>query len=224
MFETFNEKARRAIFFSRYEASLVGRRVIGSEHFLLGIIRESDPVLSEVWDILSVRPQQIRAKYPAAEVPVSSSAELPLSENAKKVLAYTAHESEVRQDGEIGPQHLLLGILRVPGCKGALDLAELGVTYEAVSEVLEPIQQRLNLQREIDEPTPLRLRSSHYALLDRLAASMEPPAGLRASRIGIALAVMDALSASGIGEHRFASTDDLRAQLSAALLRRWPRK
>ena len=49
MFEKYNEKARRALFFARYEASKLGSRVIESEHILLGILREGEESIGELF-------------------------------------------------------------------------------------------------------------------------------------------------------------------------------
>jgi ATP-dependent Clp protease ATP-binding subunit ClpA len=217
MFERFSEPARRALFFARYEASALGKHLIESEHLLLGILREGDPVTTELWNIFGVRPQEIRAKFPTVDTRISSSAELPLSEDAKKILAYTAHECEQRSDGKIGPQHLLLGILRVPDCQAARELGEHGVHHHAVYEALTPIQRELNRVAEIEEDTPVTLRRSHYELLDRIAAKMQSPASLRTSRQSLVLALMDALAASDVEKHRFESTEDFRRRATAVV-------
>ena len=60
MFEKYNEKARRALFFARYEASKLGSRVIETEHILLGILREGEDSISELFRRLHVKPDEIR--------------------------------------------------------------------------------------------------------------------------------------------------------------------
>ncbi|MCL4810654.1 MAG: hypothetical protein KJ062_23080, partial [Thermoanaerobaculia bacterium] len=56
MFEKYNEKARRALFFARYEASKLGSKVIESEHILLGILRVGDDVTREILARFIVKP------------------------------------------------------------------------------------------------------------------------------------------------------------------------
>ncbi len=95
MFEKYNEKARRALFFARYEASKLGSRVIESEHILLGILREGEETVSELFRRLNVKPGEIRREIEGERVfveRISSTAELPLSEESKKTLAYASHE------------------------------------------------------------------------------------------------------------------------------------
>ena len=60
MFEKYNEKARRALFFARYEASKLGSRVIESEHILLGVLREGEEIIKEIFSRFNVKPEQIR--------------------------------------------------------------------------------------------------------------------------------------------------------------------
>ena len=60
MFEKYNEKARRAQFFARYEASKLGSKVIESEHLLLGILREGEDIIKEIFARFNVKPEEVR--------------------------------------------------------------------------------------------------------------------------------------------------------------------
>jgi len=60
MFEKYSERARRALFFARYEASKLGSRVIESEHLLLGILREGAEGVTEILHRYQVRPDELR--------------------------------------------------------------------------------------------------------------------------------------------------------------------
>src|SRR5437867_2497897 len=60
MFEKYNEKARRALFFARYEASKLGSKVIESEHLLLGILREGEDIIKEIFARFNVKPEDVR--------------------------------------------------------------------------------------------------------------------------------------------------------------------
>jgi ATP-dependent Clp protease ATP-binding subunit ClpA len=60
MFERFNEHVRRSLFFARYEASRSSSRSIASEHLLLGMLREADPVLSELMERLDIEVRHLR--------------------------------------------------------------------------------------------------------------------------------------------------------------------
>ena len=137
MFEKYNEKARRALFFARYEASKLGSRVIESEHILLGVLREGEEIIKEIFARFNVKPEQIRREVEGDRLfvdRISSSAELPLSEEAKKILAYASHEAESMLHQYVGTEHLLIGILRVESCTAARILTAKGLNVYGVRE------------------------------------------------------------------------------------------
>ena len=142
MFEKYNEKARRALFFARYEASKLGSRVIESEHILLGILREGEDTVTELFRRFEIRPDEIRREIEGERVfvdRISSTAELPLSEESKKILAYASHESESMMHPSVGSEHLLIGILRVEGCLAMRVLTQEGMDVYGVREELTAI-------------------------------------------------------------------------------------
>jgi hypothetical protein len=132
MFERYTERARRSIFFARYEASQFGSDHIEPEHFLLGILREDRSLRS----ILShpVR-EQIRSTIEARQIKrekISTSLDLPLSNSTKRALTYAAEEADLLHHHEIECGHLVLGLLRLePSVVGEL-LAPLGIGYESM--------------------------------------------------------------------------------------------
>ena len=137
MFEKYNEKARRALFFARYEASKLGSRVIESEHILLGVLREGEEIIKEIFSRFNVKPEQIRREVEGDRLfvdRISSSAELPLSEESKKILAYAAHEAESMLHQYVGTEHLLIGILRVESSTAARILTARGLNVYGVRE------------------------------------------------------------------------------------------
>ena len=138
MFERYTEKARRVIFFARYEASQFGSPYIETEHVLLGILREDKALthrfLKSPSSIESIR-KQIEQHVTIREK-VSTSVDLPLSNESKRVLGYAAEEAERMTDKHIGTEHLFLGLLREEKCFGAELLRERGVTRSVVREEL----------------------------------------------------------------------------------------
>src|SRR4051812_17212509 len=113
MFERFTEDARRVIFYGRYEASQYGSPYIETQHLLLGALREcrAFPVL--VPGIHSGK--SIRAQIDARMQPgqkISTSVDLPLSNESKRVLAFAAEEAERANDRNIRSEHLVLGLVR----------------------------------------------------------------------------------------------------------------
>jgi ATP-dependent Clp protease ATP-binding subunit ClpC len=137
MFERYTEKARRVIFFARYEASQFGSPYIETEHMLLGLLREDKALTRRFlvkWPLEAIR-QQIEAATTLREK-VSTSVDLPLSNESKRVLAYAAEEAERLSHRHIGTEHLLLGLLREEKSFAAQILNERGVRLSAVREQL----------------------------------------------------------------------------------------
>jgi hypothetical protein len=138
MFERYTERARRAIFFARYEASQFGSVTIETEHLLLGLIRE-DKILTSRFlrnqaSIESIR-KEIEGRTPTRER-VPTSADLPLSSECKRILAYAAEEAERLTHRHIGTEHLLLGILREENSVAAQVLWERGLRLAAIRDEL----------------------------------------------------------------------------------------
>lgn len=136
MFERYTEKARRTIFFGRYEASQFGSSYIEAEHLLLGLLREDKELANRFLGshaaVESIRQQIERHTTPGEKVP--TSVDLPLSHESKHVLAYAAEEAERLHHEHIGTAHLLLGLLREEKCFAAQLLRERGLTLDSVRE------------------------------------------------------------------------------------------
>jgi len=156
VFEKFNEKARRALFFARYEASKLGSRVIESEHILLGILREGEESVTELFRRFHVKTDDVRREIEGERVfveRISSTAELPLSEEAKKILAYAAHEAESMLHPTVGSEHLLVGVLRVEGCAAMRVLVQHGFdVYSLREEVVAMARDRESAQQKKELP------------------------------------------------------------------------
>ncbi|MEL7059849.1 MAG: ATP-dependent Clp protease ATP-binding subunit [Acidobacteriota bacterium] len=156
MFEKYNEKARRALFFARYEASKLGSRVIEAEHVLLGILREGEETVITLFTRFEVKPEDIRREIEGERVfveRVSSTADLPLSEETKKVLAYAAHEAETMVSPTVGSEHLLIGILKVESSLAMRVLTEAGLDlYGVREEVVAMAREREAAQQKKELP------------------------------------------------------------------------
>jgi ATP-dependent Clp protease ATP-binding subunit ClpC len=142
MFERYTEKARRVIFFARYEASQFGSPYIETEHLLLGLLREDKALTNRFLrshaSIESIR-KQIEGRTTMREK-VSTSVDLPLSQECKRVLAYAAEEAEHLSHKHIGTEHLLLGLLREEKSFAAEILHERGLRLSAIREELGRLQ------------------------------------------------------------------------------------
>ena len=138
MFERYTERARRVIFFARYEASQFGSTTIETEHLLLGLIREdknlTNRFLRNQSSIESIR-KEIEGRTTIREK-VSTSIDLPLSNECKRILTYAAEEAEQLNHRHIGTEHLLLGILREEKCVAGELLHERGLRLNSIREEL----------------------------------------------------------------------------------------
>jgi ATP-dependent Clp protease ATP-binding subunit ClpC len=136
--ERFTEKARRVIFFARYEASQYGSPCIETEHLLLGLVREdkglANRYLRTQGSIESIR-KEIESRITIRER-ISTSVEVPLSAESKRILAFAAEEADRLGTKHVGTEHLLLGILREEKCFGAEILQERGLRLSALREEL----------------------------------------------------------------------------------------
>src|SRR3989441_9301379 len=138
VFERYTEKARRVIFFARYEASQYGSPYIETEHLLLGLMREDKALanrfLRQQGSIESIR-KEIEARITIRER-ISTSVEVPLSAECKRILNMAAEEAERLGHKHVGTEHLLLGILREEKCFGAEILMERGLRLSTLREEL----------------------------------------------------------------------------------------
>lgn len=135
MLEKFNEKARRVLFFSRYEATRFGSPQIDPEHLLLGVLRESRGLFTRVLGLAEPEDlirRQVESRWWPLRESVSMVVELPLSKSGKVVLAYTVEEAEKLGQVTIGPEHILLGVLREGNSEAVRVLKEKGIEYEWV--------------------------------------------------------------------------------------------
>jgi ATP-dependent Clp protease ATP-binding subunit ClpC len=138
MFERYTEKARRVVFYARYEASQFGSPYIETEHLLLGLLREDKALtnrfLRSPSSVESIQ-KQIEAHTVVREK-VSTSVDLPLSNECKRVLAYAAEEAGQLSHKHIGTGHLLLGVLHEEKCFAAEILHERGLRLSVIREEL----------------------------------------------------------------------------------------
>jgi len=140
MFEKYNEKARRILFFARYEASQMGSATIEIEHLLLGLLRENQGIISRLIGGLNIDIKEIRRiVYKNKKEILASSpakADLPLSSTSKRVLVLAHHEAEQLESKFVGPEHILLALLQEEDLNLQEQLREMGLTYDYIHNEL----------------------------------------------------------------------------------------
>jgi ATP-dependent Clp protease ATP-binding subunit ClpA len=176
MFERYTEKARRTIFFARVESSKLGGPFIETEHLLLGLLAADKSIfvrypggaeLSE----LKIREEILRAG--TVRPPISTSVDLPLSNECKRILAYGADEAERLEHHNIDTDHLLLGMLREDACFAARLLVDRGLQLDQARILLRsserPVEKRSAIGTGSGAPGVL---TPHVRFVE--AGSLEP--------------------------------------------------
>jgi len=135
MFERYTERARRALFFARYEASQLGGSLIESEHMLLGLLHEGGSLAARILNQAGMVLDGLRAevgKTTAGQPRVATQVEMPLSAACKAALQRAADESLAAKAPRIGTEHLLLGLLQEADSLAARLLGASGITLGTV--------------------------------------------------------------------------------------------
>jgi ATP-dependent Clp protease ATP-binding subunit ClpC len=156
MFERYTERARRVLFFARYEASQLGSVSIETEHLLLGLIREGKGLTSRIFARSRLSLEGVREGIEGragSREKTSTSVEIPFSAETKRVLGFAAEEADQLHHHYIGTEHLLLGILREERSVAASILMERGMRLSTVREdVVSLISERMPLTRAKETP------------------------------------------------------------------------
>jgi ATP-dependent Clp protease ATP-binding subunit ClpA len=141
MFERYTEKARRVIFFARYEASQYGSPYIEAEHLLLGLLREDRALakrfLGEVNAEEGIRSEIER--HITSRERISTSVEVPLTLESKKVLNLAGEEADRLGHRHVGTEHLLLGLLRLEGSLASKILKARGADVAMLREQMAKV-------------------------------------------------------------------------------------
>lgn len=163
MFERYSEKARRVIFFARCEASEDGSSYIETEHLLLGLLRE-DQALVRMFlgegDILAEIRAEIERHITRRER-ISTSVEMPLTDDCKNALNLAAEESERLGQRHVETEHVLLGMLGVERSLAAHLLRARGLKAAEVRVQLSKTSRpsTVNIKERRDDKAKLTLDS-----------------------------------------------------------------
>ncbi len=140
MWQRFTERARRVILLGQEEAGKMSSAHVGTEHLLLGLVRENEGVAAQVLQKMGVNLAKVRAEI-ESEIEPSNEAASPepkLTPKAKRVLELAADEARRMRHNYIGTEHLLLALLREKDGLAAKVLRKLGLDLEkARNKVLE---------------------------------------------------------------------------------------
>ena len=154
MFERFTEKARRVVVYAQEEARMLNQNYIGTEHLLLGLIREREGVAAKALESLSISLDEVRSQVEdligkGTYVPTGH---IPFTPRAKKVLELSLREALQLGHQYIGTEHILLGLIREGEGVAAQVLVNLGADLERVrSAVIQLLSGYYGKQSETEE-------------------------------------------------------------------------
>jgi ketosteroid isomerase-like protein len=134
MFERYTEKARRLIFFARFEASQYGSPYIETEHLLLGLVREDGALLKHYLGpagAMEAIRVNIESRITRGER-FSTAVEVPLADDCKKALNLAGEEADRLGHRHIGTEHVLLALLMVESSLAAKLLREKGLKTNVI--------------------------------------------------------------------------------------------
>jgi hypothetical protein len=168
MFERYTERARRVIFFARYDASNYGSSTIESEHLLLGLLREDRNLIQRlIPDVIDNFKEKIEQQI-KPRPRIATSINLPLSLECKQILAYADEETQTLGHSYLSTEHLLLGILREAGSIAAQLLRACAVELDPLrKEVAKSVTETKADPTPAFRPPPPADRASVHALVDK---------------------------------------------------------
>src|SRR6201986_1889218 len=137
MFERFTDRARKVMALANQEAQRFNHEYIGTEHILLGLVKEGTGVAANVLKNLDIDLRKIRLEVGKIVRPAPdlvTMGRLPQTPRAKKVIEYSIEEARNLNHNYVGTEHLLLGLLREQEGVAAQVLMNLGLKLEDVRE------------------------------------------------------------------------------------------
>jgi ATP-dependent Clp protease ATP-binding subunit ClpA len=137
MYERFTDRARKAMQLANQEAQRLNHEYIGTEHILLGLVKEGAGVAANVLKNLDVDLRKIRLeteKIVQSGPDAVTMGKLPQTPWAKKVIEYSIEEARIFDHNYVGTEHLLIGLLREEEGVAAQVLMNLGIKLEYVRE------------------------------------------------------------------------------------------
>src|ERR1700741_71104 len=115
MYERFTDRARKVMQLANQEAQRFNHEYIGTEHILLGLVKEGSGVAANVLKNLDVDLRKIRHEVENIVLPgpeMVTMGKLPMTPRAKKVIEYAMDEARTMLHNYVGTEHLLLGLMR----------------------------------------------------------------------------------------------------------------
>ena len=138
VFERFTDRARRVVVLAQEEARMLNHNYIGTEHILLGLVRERDGVAAKALDSLNIRLDAVRREVEEiiGQGQAVPRGHIPFTPRAKKVLELSLREALQLGHNYIGTEHILLGLIREGEGVAAQVLQKLGADLIRVRQTV----------------------------------------------------------------------------------------
>src|SRR5438270_9840671 len=149
MWQRFTERARRVVFFAQEEAARLGENQVGTEHLLLGLVRENDSVAARILGRMGVPLGRIRSdvERQLTKGEGNLGQDMQLTPRAKRVIDLAYEEARQLNNNYIGTEHLLLGLIREGDGLAARVLVKLGADLERTRREVHAMQEGEAQQR-----------------------------------------------------------------------------
>jgi ATP-dependent Clp protease ATP-binding subunit ClpC len=163
MFERFTERARQVVVLAQDEARALKHNYIGTEHLLLGLLREEEGLAALVLESLDITVEEVRAQVAriVGQGDEATSGQIPFTPRAKKVLELSLREALSLGHNWIGTEHVLLGLVRENEGVAARILLDFGADAEKIRNgVIESLSEG---GRHPEEPSAEELQAAREA-------------------------------------------------------------
>jgi ATP-dependent Clp protease ATP-binding subunit ClpC len=136
VFERFTERARQVVVLAQDEARALEHNYIGTEHILLGLLREEEGLAARVLESLDITVEEVRAQVAriVGQGDEVTTGQIPFTPRAKKVLELALREALSLGHNYIGTEHILLGLVRENDGVAARILLDVGVGAQAIRD------------------------------------------------------------------------------------------
>jgi ATP-dependent Clp protease ATP-binding subunit ClpC len=211
MFERYTESARRSLFFARFESSQLGALAIAPEHLLLGILREPGPIVERLLSTPPTTIDSVRAAIASRIRPneaVGTGVEIPFSGPTKHALQYGAEEADQLEHDHIGPEHLLLGLIREGESAAAAVLLDLPLPLERARQVVARLTKELG-----GSGSPGPILAGVERRLHQRSAAFDEYVGLIKQRVDQLAGAEDAASRQALANEIQTALDSLHDRL-----------
>jgi len=182
MFERFSQRARRVVVLAQEEARILNHNYIGTEHILLGLIREGEGLAARALESLGISLEAVRQQVEQiiGRGQQAPSGHVPFTPRAKKVLELSLREAKALGHNYIGPEHILLGLIREGSGVAAQVLVKLGADLNRVRHQVVQLLYGYQGEDVAGEGPPLPDDALSWVdSLDRRLAAIERWVGLR---------------------------------------------